>query len=183
MGRTIERILLWLFVINLGIALGAGLYEARIQVPEWLVSTPGGLRWDAEASLRANTGLRFWAFVTTGPLTLLTVANLAAAWRSRGRLRRSWLTAGVVALADRIFTFAYFIPTMIALQRMDGFSQVDAVATATQWANLNHLRHLILLVALLLALKTFACWYVRDVTERETAAPGEELASRSGAES
>src|SRR5690606_28567205 len=86
MGRTIERILLWLFVINLGIALGAGLYEARIQVPEWLVSTPGGLRWDAEASLRANTGLRFWAFVTTGPLTLVTVANLAAAWRSRGRL-------------------------------------------------------------------------------------------------
>jgi hypothetical protein len=30
------EILLWLFVINLGIAFGAGLYESRITVPQWL---------------------------------------------------------------------------------------------------------------------------------------------------
>lgn len=28
--------MLWLFVINLGIAVGAGLYESRIAVPQWL---------------------------------------------------------------------------------------------------------------------------------------------------
>lgn len=30
------EILLWLFVINLGIAFGAGLYESRTTVPQWL---------------------------------------------------------------------------------------------------------------------------------------------------
>lgn len=33
----IARTLLWLFVINLGIAFGAGFYEARIVFPQWLV--------------------------------------------------------------------------------------------------------------------------------------------------
>ena len=39
----VVSILLWLFVINLGIAFGAGLYESRIAVPQWL-TTPGGRR-------------------------------------------------------------------------------------------------------------------------------------------
>ena len=32
--------LLWLFVINLGVAFGAGLYEHRITVPRWITSLP-----------------------------------------------------------------------------------------------------------------------------------------------
>jgi hypothetical protein len=31
---------------------------------------------NAEAMRQTNTGLRFWAYVTTVPLTLLTLANL-----------------------------------------------------------------------------------------------------------
>ena len=33
MNRSLGSLLLWLFVINLGIAFGAGLYESRILVP------------------------------------------------------------------------------------------------------------------------------------------------------
>jgi hypothetical protein len=81
MRQYIPKVLLWLFVINLGIAFGAGLYEARIEFPQWLVySAESGYRWDAEAARRANTGLRFWVYVTTVPLTLLTLANLIVAW-------------------------------------------------------------------------------------------------------
>jgi hypothetical protein len=29
-----KEIVLWLFVINLGIAFGAGLYEARVVIPQ-----------------------------------------------------------------------------------------------------------------------------------------------------
>ena len=51
--------LLYLFVINLGIAFGVGRYEHRIVVSR----------------------------VTTVPLTLLTLANLFAAWRVSSPVR------------------------------------------------------------------------------------------------
>jgi hypothetical protein len=40
-----------------------------------------------------DTGLRFWAYVTTGPLTLLTLVNLFAAWRASGPTRRMTVRA------------------------------------------------------------------------------------------
>lgn len=65
MSPTTSTILLWLFVINLGIAFGAGLYEHRIVVSRWISSSPEtGAHWNAEAVRQDDTGLRFWAFVT-----------------------------------------------------------------------------------------------------------------------
>src|SRR6266581_3521284 len=106
----LARIVLWLFVINLGIVFGAGLYEARIVVPLWASSPPESLR-------SPDSGRRFWAFVTTIPLTLLTLASLVAAWHAPAPRRESWLVAAVVILVERIATFSYFIPTMLRLQR------------------------------------------------------------------
>lgn len=78
----IAEVLLWLFVINLGIAYGAGLYEKRIVLPMWFSkSTGAGWQVKGEAMRQTGTGLRFWAFATTVPLTLLTIANSG----SRGR--------------------------------------------------------------------------------------------------
>ena len=106
MAESLSRFLLWLFVINLGIAFGAGLYEGRIVLSNWLVSSPDArLHWNAAAAQRDDTGLRFWIFVTTVPLTLLTVANLFAAWRTSEPARGWWLAAGVAALADRVSRF------------------------------------------------------------------------------
>jgi hypothetical protein len=60
MATYIPKHLLWLLVINPGIVFGAGLYEARIEFPQWLVYSPeSGYRWNAEAARRADTGLRF----------------------------------------------------------------------------------------------------------------------------
>lgn len=152
------RVVLWLFVINLGIAFGAGLFESRILVPQWLA----GGRWNAEAARQANTGLAFWVYVTTVPLTLLTLANLVVAWRASVELKRWWLFACVAALVDRVFTFAYFIPTMLALMRPADLSDTDAVALAMQWARLDYVRHAITLAAWLAALKAFALFHRRD---------------------
>ncbi len=82
--------LLWLFVINLGVAFGAGLYEHRITVPRWITSLPeSGAHWHADIVRSDDPGRRFWGMVTTVPLTLLTLANcvrrLADAW-CRARL-------------------------------------------------------------------------------------------------
>jgi hypothetical protein len=61
MSGTGSRILLWLLVINLGIAFGAGLYESRIVTSEWLSSSESVLRWNAEAARRNNTGKGWFA--------------------------------------------------------------------------------------------------------------------------
>lgn len=39
MSAKANNVILWLFVINLGISFGAGLYEARIEFPQWLVTS------------------------------------------------------------------------------------------------------------------------------------------------
>jgi hypothetical protein len=152
-----SKILLWLFVINLGIVFGAGLYEARIEFPQWLIySVQDGYSWSAEAARQANTGVRFWIYVTTVPLTLLTLANLVVAWRARGPIRLWWLGASLAAVVDRVFTFSYFVPTMVKLINNENMPQARAVVTAVRWGQLNYLRHVIVLVAWLLALKTFS---------------------------
>lgn len=118
MSNLIARGLLWLFVIFLGITFGAGAYEERITVPRWITSTSGsGRHWNPDAARHDDVGRRFWGFVTTIPLTLLTLASLVVAWRAAGPLRSWWLAAAILALGDRIFTFSYFIPTMIGLMR------------------------------------------------------------------
>ena len=157
MPTAIEEVLLWLFVVNLGIAFGAGLYEHRIVVPGWITSDRGGIHWNANAATRDNVGLRFWAYVTTGPLTLLTLGNLVAAWMSTGSERTWWLAAGLAVLADRVLTFSYFIPTMIRL--MNAPDSPAAAAAATRWLGMNYVRHAVTLFGWLAALKAFSLWY------------------------
>jgi hypothetical protein len=158
MSATTSTIVLWLFVMNLGIAFGAGIYEHRIVVSRWLISDHGrGASWNAEAARQDDTGRRFWVFTSTVPLTLLTIVNLFVAWRSPETVRGWWLAAGFAALADRAFTFSYFIPTMIGL--MGASDSPESAAIASRWANLNYLRHTIVLMAWLAAMKTFALWH------------------------
>ncbi len=167
------RVLLWLFVIGLGTAFGAGIYEARIVVSDWLATTADGhLRWDAGAATAADTGRRFWAWVSTGPLTLLGLASLIVAWRMRGPARGPWLTAGFIALAERTLTFAYFIPTMIGL--MSAADSPQAIETAQTWTMLNHARHLLVFAAWMAAT---AALTRLDPTQRPTA-PADDHARR-----
>ena len=65
-----------------------------------------------------------------------------------------------MALADRVLTFAYLIPTMIGL--LAAGDSPEAVAKATTWSNLNYVRHVTILAALLLALKAFAVFQRTD---------------------
>jgi hypothetical protein len=91
MTDVLTTIVLWLFVINLGTSFGAGVFESRIVVPQWFITTPdGGIRWNAEAARHADVGLRFWVYVTTVPLTLLTIASLIMLWWAPPPIRGWW---------------------------------------------------------------------------------------------
>ena len=140
--------LLWLFIIFLGIAFGAGLYESRVVVPLWTSNPPTSMA-------SPDSGHRFWAFVTTGPLTLLTVANLVLALQSQGPARAWWLTAGVVTLVERAATFGYFIPTIIRLSRRPAGDPGLRTGLA-RWVRLNYVRNGLTLVAWIAALKVLA---------------------------
>lgn len=158
MSEATSAIVLWLFVINLGIAFGAGLYEHRIVVSRWISASPESkAHWNAEAARQDDTGRKFWAFVSTIPLTLLTLANLFGAWRAAGAVRGWWLAAALAALADRAVTFSYFIPAMVGLMR--AADSPESVAAATRWWTLNYLRHAIVLAAWLASLKAFALFH------------------------
>jgi len=51
MSKNTSKIVLWLFVINLGIAFGAGLYEHTIVVSRWISTSPEyGTHWNAAAA-------------------------------------------------------------------------------------------------------------------------------------
>ncbi len=157
MPSHIPEILLWLFVINLGIAYGAGLYEKKIVVPDWFAANGvAGLRVDRAAMRHSNTGLRFWAFVTTGPLTLLTLANLVVAWQSAGPRHDWWMAAAGITLVERTGTFAFFIPTAIKLMRDDDLPESKLSAMGSRWMRLNYLRDALALIGWLAALKTLS---------------------------
>ena len=153
-----KTVTLWLFVINLGIAFGAGMYEHRVVMPRWLrTSAESGSHWHAAAAREDDTGRRFWVMVSTVPLTLLTIANIYCGWYASGSLRAWWLAAALAAVAERAFTFSYFIPSMIGLMKVA--DSPEAVAVATRWAYLNNVRHAIVLVAWLAALRAFAIFH------------------------
>jgi hypothetical protein len=162
MSDSVATSLLWLFVIFLGIAFGAGVYEERIVVSRRLNSSEdSGRHWNADEARRDDTGRRFWAFVTTVPLTLLTVANFIVAWLVPSPARSWWLGAAILALGERILTFSYFIPTIVRLMRAADSS--ESVTKAVQWANLNYARLAIALAAWLAALKAFSLWYQNHI--------------------
>ena len=147
MRQYVLKVLLWLFVINLGIALGAGIYESRVVISQWENIPPQ--EWP-------NTGLEFWVYVTTVPLTLLTLANLVAAWLDRGARRFWWLAAVAIVVVERIVTFSYFIPTMVWLQGTEGLPEAEVQEALSQWLLLDYGRHVLTLGGWLAALKAFS---------------------------
>ena len=150
---------LWLLILALSIALGAGLYEHRIVLPQWFTQRPNGRVWNARAAREADVGRKFWGFVSTGPLTLLWILNSVVAWRLEpGAVRSAWITALAVILAERLLTFAYFIPVMVRLMKGD-LNDLRASNLAHQWAGMNWIRHALNLLALLATLKAFALFY------------------------
>lgn len=156
MTPIFNDILLWLFVVNLGVAFGAGLYEQRIVLPQWFShSSENGWRVDDEAMRRTDPGRGFWAFATTVPLTLLTLASLVVTWNLGNSIKQWWLAAAVITLLERIGTFSYFIPTALKLMRAETVSTTKS-AMASKWMHLNRLRSALSLAGWLAALKALS---------------------------
>ncbi len=75
------------------------------------------------------------------------------------------------AFADRIFTFLYFIPTMVKLMDAWNLSESKTVAIT----NLNYVRHALGLVVWLIALKAFSLLYEQFIAEEKPKVVSERL--------
>ena len=136
MTMHFNEIILGLFVINLAMASGAGLYESRIVIPMWF----HGSVVDTEAIKSTDVGRKFWGWVTTIPLTLLTIINIVEALGSEGPLRKWWLAATALILLERTGTFGFFIPTIIRLGKPDLWPESYTLSVANGWMKLNKVR-------------------------------------------
>ncbi|MFD2569951.1 DUF1772 domain-containing protein [Spirosoma soli] len=152
-----NHILLSLLLLNLSVALGAGLYETRIVIPLWFSKLATSVyRVNVDAMRDIDTGRKFWAFTTTIPLTLITLANLVMAWQSNQPMRDWWIAAVVVTCIERVSTFSFFIPTALKLQKADQLSSAQVTRSVSLWIVLNYVRNALTLIAWILALRALS---------------------------
>ena len=153
----LHDIVLWLFVVFSGIAVGAGFYEMRVNVPRWFTSRRGSAASvNVDAITTDDSGRRFWGYVTTIPLTLLTVAGCVIAWNPATARERWWLLSAAVMLAERLGTFGYFIPTLLKLMRAEHLPPGQAERLARHWTRRNRIRSVLALAGWLAALKALS---------------------------
>jgi hypothetical protein len=148
---------LWLFVVFSGISVGAGLYEMRVNVPRWFTPIRGSaVSVNVDAITTDDSGRRFWGYVTTVPLTLLTVAGCVIAWNPATARERWWPAGAAVMLAERLGTFAYFIPTLLKLVQAEHLPPGQAEQLARRWMRRNRIRSVLAFAGWLAALKALS---------------------------
>jgi hypothetical protein len=141
---------LWLFVIALGLDLGAGIYEARIVVPLWANGVPETLaEGNPFARVAIDAGMRFWAYLTSG-VAILALLALIFGLRTPAP-ERLWRTIAAVAeLCMVAWTLLYFRPTLVRLfmGHGEGLTKEAISATVRRWVALSRVRIVV----------TFAAW-------------------------
>ena len=156
------QIFLWLFVVALGIEIGAGLYETFVVLPLWTSAPPDSVTAFhqhnvANPQFTLNPGGRFWMFAT--PLVgLLALATLLSGLRTRPQHRR-WRIAGtVLALVVVAATFAWFVPNIIRLQGKDvmAMSAAEVTSLTKRWVGLNWVRVVLYVAGWLSALRALS---------------------------
>lgn len=150
-----REVLVWLFVIWVGVQFGAGLYEKQIVVPQWSTVPPDELGETLSRSGQESSALRFWAFVSP-PVALLALANAVIAWRAVGRRRNWWLAASIIMIIYSIFTYTYFVPKMIWLWQAESLPASEVESTVFWWVRLNYVRMVIGACGWFAALKTLS---------------------------
>lgn len=136
------RVTLWLFVIALGLDLGAGIYEARIVVPLWANGVPETLAaGNPFARVAIDAGMNFWKYMTSA-VALLALAALVCGLRTPTPERVLRTAASVAELCVVAMTLLYFRPTLIRLFMGHGHGLSNAAISSTvdRWVALGRVR-------------------------------------------
>jgi hypothetical protein len=138
--QYVRRALLWL-VVTTGVYFllnGAQIFETLAIVPSWAAAPPASL-----ALFHGPYGLDFKAFwiIFHSVHELTFLIAVACAWKLPA-VRRWLLVLLAAQIALRVWTVAYFAPTLIAFQDLPAAAVMDEALRdqAALWADLNYLR-------------------------------------------
>ena len=152
---SFAKLFIWLFVIVLGIELGAGLYETLVVLPTWTPDALAYYRHNTEFPQFAITaGPRFWMFQTPF-LGLVSLVTIITGLRTRPEHRKWRMIGAGLALFVVVCTLAWFVPNLLSLIG-DGVTKMsgEQIASVTNlWVRLNWLRVLVYSAAWLAGLK------------------------------
>jgi hypothetical protein len=164
----LARVTLWLFVIALGLDLGAGIYEARVVVPLWAGGIPATLAAGNPFALVAiDAGIHFWAYLTSA-VALLAVLALVSGLRTPAP-QRAWRTVAAIAeLVAVAMTLLYFRPTLVRLfmEHGAGLSAAAIASTVHRWVLWSGARIVISFVAWCAALRALSLSELKSTAER-----------------
>lgn len=151
-----ENGLLQGFLAVTGLALGAGIFELRVIIPQWADKQTGKeLAAAMERSGHVASGKRFWALV--GPLMLpLTVGNVVAALRSSGPRKRWWLGSSATMACVSVATATYYVPSLHKLRDSADLPDEEVRALAKQRVALDYVRVAVGVTAWFAGLKALA---------------------------
>src|SRR6476661_2653456 len=112
---SFAKLFIWLFVVVLGIELGAGLYETLVVLPTWTPDPLASYLHGTEFPQYAITaGPRFWMFQTP-LLGLVSLVTIVTGLRTEPE-HRIWRMLGAgAALLVVVATLAWFVPNLLSL--------------------------------------------------------------------
>jgi len=139
-NKYISRAALWLMITTVVYLLlnGAQLFETALIVPAWTVNPP-----ESFYIFQGKYGLDFQAFwIIFHSLHEVTfILAIIFCWKLK-KIRTWLLILFVIHIAVRVWTVAYFAPTIIAFQQMTytATSDTELLQQTIEWKNLNYLR-------------------------------------------
>lgn len=138
MPTTLTEWSLILLCLSMAVALGGGLYEHVVLNPIWSKLPP-----ESFAIIQRGTGVplqRFWIPVH-GAISVFILSSLFLTW-SDVTVRGLLLIAFVSYVVMRLWSGVYFIPRMLAFQRVppDSPASTELSAQVARWTRWTWLR-------------------------------------------
>ena len=164
--NRIAEIALWVFVVSLGILIGATVFEALVITPLWAGSPPESVRGWNENPRYAIEGGIFFGLIAPA-LLLSSLASLIAGWKMP-RKRRKWLVAAVICtFIGFVATGLFFVPILreTIFTRGAGLSDAEIVEKVNSWVTYNWWRMAIQTVGWLAALRALSLRHLPDSGE------------------
>ena len=150
-----SEIVLWIYVVMVGILMGGALFERAVLVHVWASDPPDSVRsWNANPKYALDPPRRFFMYVTL-PVMVLAPCNAYFAFTSDAPWHKWLLISTGLVFFVILITLVYFAPVMIALteKRGEGMDSETIVKKVRTWVGLQYFRLGILFIGWLAAIQ------------------------------